>query len=117
MAKTTTFSVYQTDTNDGTAECLYWGITEREAQAEADRINRNLAARGIPSWVSTAYVTLANPLHDYTSHHHPPMTRQQQLMALAEQLQELTTEEEREDYPFLDHLQDLINDLEMEEGE
>ena len=43
------------------------------------------------------------------------MTRRQQLAALAAQLHELTTEEEREDYPFLDHLQDLIND--MEEGE
>ena len=32
-------------------------------------------------------------------------------------LHELTTAEEREDYPFFDHLQDLINDLEMEEGE
>ena len=45
------------------------------------------------------------------------MTRQQQLAALAAQLHELTTEEERGDYPFLDHLQDLISDLEMEEGE
>ena len=43
------------------------------------------------------------------------MTRQQQLIALAAQLHELTTEDEREDYPFFDHLQDLIND--MEEGE
>jgi len=110
-----TFSVYQTDESEGTSECLYWGITEREAQAEADRINRNLAERGIPNWVSSAYVVLAKPLHNYTSHHHPPMTRQQQLMALAAQLHELTTEEEREDYPFFDHLQDLIND--MEEGE
>ena len=38
--------------------------------------------------------------------------RRQQLFALAAQLHELTTEEEREDYPFFDHLQDLINDLE-----
>jgi len=45
------------------------------------------------------------------------MTRRQQLAALAAQLHELTTEDEREDYPFFDHLQDLINDLEMEEGE
>jgi len=45
------------------------------------------------------------------------MTRQQQLFKLAAQLVELTTEEEREDYPFLDHLQDLIDDLGMEEGE
>ena len=45
------------------------------------------------------------------------MTRQQQLAALAAQLHELTTEEEREDYPFFDHLQDLINDLGVEEGE
>jgi len=42
-------------------------------------------------------------------------TRRQQLFKLAAQLHELTTEEEREDYPFFDHLQDLIND--MEEGE
>ena len=53
--------------------------------------------------------------HNATSHHHPPMTRRQQLFKLAAQLHELTTEEEREDYPFLDHLMDLINDL--EEGE
>ena len=46
---------------------------------------------------------------------HPPMTRQQQLAALFAQLQELTTKEERQDYPFWDHLNDLINDLEMEE--
>jgi len=43
------------------------------------------------------------------------MTRRQQLFALAAQLHELTTEEEREDYPFWDHLNDLINDLEIEE--
>jgi len=40
------------------------------------------------------------------------MTRRQQLFALAAQLHELTTEEEREDYPFLVHLQDLIDDME-----
>ena len=45
------------------------------------------------------------------------MTRRQQLASLAAQLHELTTEEEREDYPFLDHLMDLIQDLELEEGE
>jgi hypothetical protein len=45
------------------------------------------------------------------------MTRRQQLFKLAAQLYELTTEEEREDYPFFDHLQDLINDIEIEEGE
>lgn len=39
------------------------------------------------------------------------MTRRQQLFALAAQLHELTTEEERETYPFWDHLQDLIADL------
>ena len=44
------------------------------------------------------------------------MTRQQQLAALAAQLHELTTAEERVDYPFLDHLEDLIDALEMEEG-
>jgi hypothetical protein len=43
------------------------------------------------------------------------MTRRQQLFALAAQLHELTTEEEREDYPFWDHLNDLINDMEIEE--
>ena len=51
--------------------------------------------------------------------HHPlaitAMTRRQQLFALAAQLHELTTEEERETYPFWDHLQDLIADL--DEGE
>lgn len=45
------------------------------------------------------------------------MTKRQQLLALAAQLYDLTTEEEREDYPFLDHLQDLIDDLELEECE
>lgn len=53
---TATFSVYQTQPN-GTSERLYWGITEKEAQAEADRINGHLAERGIPSWVSCAYVS------------------------------------------------------------
>ena len=53
--------------------------------------------------------------HNASSHHHPPMTRQQQLAALAAQLHELTTEDEREDYPFFDHLQDLIADMEIEE--
>ena len=43
------------------------------------------------------------------------MTRRQQLETLAAQLNELTTEEEREDYPFLEHLNDLIADLEIEE--
>lgn len=42
------------------------------------------------------------------------MTRHQQLLALAAQLRELTTAEERKDYPFLDHLNDLIEDLEAE---
>jgi hypothetical protein len=54
-AMTRTFSVCQTQP-DGTSERLYWGITEKEAQAEADRINSHLAERGIPSWVSSAYV-------------------------------------------------------------
>ena len=43
------------------------------------------------------------------------MARRQQLFALAAQLHELTTEEERKDYPFLEHLNDLIADLEIEE--
>ena len=46
---------------------------------------------------------------------HKLMTRRQQLFALAAQLHELTTEEEREDYPFLVHLNDLIADLKIEE--
>jgi hypothetical protein len=37
--------------------------------------------------------------------------RRQRLFALAAQLHELTSEEERETYPFWDHLQDLIADL------
>jgi len=41
------------------------------------------------------------------------MTRRQQLFALAAQLHELTTEEERDLYPFWDHLQDLIADLDQ----
>jgi hypothetical protein len=53
--------------------------------------------------------------HNGISHHHPTMTRRQQLFAIAEQLHQLTTEDE--DYPFIDHLMDLIQDLELEEGE
>jgi hypothetical protein len=53
----------------------------------------------------------------HSNHHLPPMTKRQQLFALAAQLHDLTTDEERENYPFLDHLQDLIDDLELEEGE
>ena len=45
------------------------------------------------------------------------MTRRQQLAALAAQLHELTTAKERDDYLFFDHLEDLIDDLGMEEGE
>lgn len=45
------------------------------------------------------------------------MTRRQQLLALAAQLVELTTKEERKDYPFLDHLNDLIEDMDEEEGD
>ena len=56
-------------------------------------------------------------LFDATYEHHlPPMTKRQQLFALAVQLHDLTTDEERENYPFLDHLQDLIDDLALEEG-
>jgi len=55
--------------------------------------------------------SMANRPH----HPHKPMTRRQQLFALAAQLHELTTEEEREDYPFWDHLNDLINDMEIED--
>ena len=43
------------------------------------------------------------------------MNRRRQLAVLAARLHELTTEEEREDYPFLEHLNDLIADLEIEE--
>jgi hypothetical protein len=49
------FSVRQTSP-DGTSKRLYWGITKEEAQAEVDRINSRLAERGIPGWVSSAYV-------------------------------------------------------------
>ena len=65
----------------------------------------------------TTQLSKARLLHNCISHHHPLMTRRQQLAALAAQLHELTTEDEREDYPFFDHLEDLINDLEREEGE
>ena len=54
-AMTRTFAVYQTQP-DGTSERLYWGITEKQAQDEVDRINGHLAERGIPGWVSSAYV-------------------------------------------------------------
>ena len=43
------------------------------------------------------------------------MTRRQKLAALAAQLLELITAEEREDYLFFDRLEDLIDDLKMEE--
>jgi hypothetical protein len=52
---TATFAVYQTKP-DGSPERLYWGITQKQAQDEVDRINRHLDERGIPSWVSCAYV-------------------------------------------------------------
>jgi hypothetical protein len=52
---TNTFAVYQTQP-DGAAERRYWGLTQQEAQSEADRINSHLADRGIPSSVSSAYV-------------------------------------------------------------
>ena len=61
--------------------------------------------------------SIAPLAHNASSHHHPPMTRRQHLFKLAAQLHDLTTEEEREDYPFLDHLQDLIADMDEEEGE
>jgi len=44
-----TFAVYQTQRR-------YWGLTQQEAQSEADRINSHLADRGIPSSVSSACV-------------------------------------------------------------
>jgi len=43
------------------------------------------------------------------------MTRIQQLLAVTGLLYELTTDEEREDYPFLKPLNDLIKDKEFEE--
>jgi hypothetical protein len=50
-----TYAVCQTQP-DGTSKVLYQGLTQREAQREVDRINDHLDARGIPGWVSSAYV-------------------------------------------------------------
>ena len=55
-----------------------------------------------------------------SSHHRQPQAmntteRVAALWQLYEQLDALTTPDEIETYPFLEHLGDLINDLELEE--
>ncbi len=47
------FYIYQTQ--DGNAELLYETPDEEVAEREVNRINSNLDAAGIPSWVSCAY--------------------------------------------------------------
>ena len=49
------FHVCQTQ-DDGDSALLFTTYDEQVAQNEVDRINSNLAAAGIPSWVSCAYV-------------------------------------------------------------
>lgn len=51
------FHVYQSQ-EDGDSVLLFTTYDEQIAQDEADRINSNLSAAGIPSSVSSAYVSL-----------------------------------------------------------
>ena len=51
------FHVYQSQ-EDGDSVLLFTTYDEQIAQDEADRINSNLSAAGIPSSVSSAYVVL-----------------------------------------------------------
>jgi len=48
------FYIYQTQ-EDGTSHLLYETYDEDLADATVNRINSNLSAAGIPSWVSSAY--------------------------------------------------------------
>ena len=50
-----TFAVCQSQP-DGTVKVLYQGLTLAVAETEADRLNSNLSAAGIPSTVSVAFV-------------------------------------------------------------
>jgi hypothetical protein len=50
-----TFAVCQSQP-DGTVKVLYQGLPLADAESEADRLNSNLAAAGIPSAVSCAFV-------------------------------------------------------------
>jgi hypothetical protein len=48
--------------HNGVKTCLYGELTQHEAQQEADRINANLADRGIPGSVCCAEVVCAEPV-------------------------------------------------------
>ena len=52
------YHVFQVMPDDVIAKMICSSIDEEECQDEADRINNGLAMRGIPSYVSCAYVTL-----------------------------------------------------------
>jgi len=52
------YHVFQVMPDDVIAKMICSSIDEEECQEEADRINNGLAMRGIPSYVSCAYVTL-----------------------------------------------------------
>jgi vancomycin permeability regulator SanA len=54
-ASLTIYHVYQTQ-EDGDSLLLYSGFNKDHAQDEVDRINSNLAAAGIPTEVSCAYI-------------------------------------------------------------
>ena len=52
------YHCFQTTPDDVIPMMICSSIDEEECQEEADRINNGLAMRGIPSYVSCAYVTL-----------------------------------------------------------
>ena len=52
------YHCFQTTPDDVIPKMICSSIDEEECQEEADRINNGLAMRGIPSYVSCAYVTL-----------------------------------------------------------
>ena len=52
------YHVFQVVPDDVIPMMICSSIDEEECQEEADRINNGLAMRGIPTYVSCAYVTL-----------------------------------------------------------
>jgi hypothetical protein len=52
------YHVFQTSPDDVIPMMICSSMNEEECQDEADRINNGLAMRGIPTYVSCAYVTL-----------------------------------------------------------
>ena len=52
------YHVFQVIPDDVIPMMICSSIDEEECQEEADRINNGLAMRGIPTYVSCAYVTL-----------------------------------------------------------